>query len=201
MTNRDDAALTDAMLELEIERALAVEPSPEFLARVRTHIASAPETRRWTIRWPLIVAASAAAIVLMVTAVVMSGRIRSPRVVPPESTAVVVRTTEPAPPPVSPPAQRIEPRRRVAASMMVKREVPRSTEPEVLIPKGEAAALRRLMRGLHTGAVDPSTIADGSRARGVVLPTGDIVLEPLAGLAPVTLEPLAPMTRQEGVRQ
>ena len=196
MTNRDDAALTEAMLEQEIEHALAVEPSPEFLARVRTHIASAPRAPRWSLQWPLI-AASAAAIVLVVTAVLISSLLGSRPVVAPELPAMV-RTTEPqvAPPSVTTPTvtpsvKRSEPRR----------EVRRSKEPEVLIPEGEAEALRRLMRGLHTGAVDPSTVADGSRASAVVQPSVDIVLDPLAPLTPVTLEPLAPMTRQEGVRQ
>jgi hypothetical protein len=37
-------ALSDAQLDRELEAALGVEPSPEFLARVRTHIASESRT-------------------------------------------------------------------------------------------------------------------------------------------------------------
>jgi hypothetical protein len=202
MTAHRDDALTDARLAQEIEQALAVDPSPEFVARVRTHIASAPSVRRWSMRWPLVaLGRMVAAIVLIVTAAMMSGVFRSRRVVAPEPPAVV-RTEPPvAPPSVTPLVRGTEPRPRIAAPMTVRHDVRPSTEPEVLIPKGEAEALRRLMRGLHTGAVDPATFAQGSRASAVVQPTADIVLQPLAPLTPVTLEPLASMTRQEGVRQ
>ena len=39
-------AVTDASLDREIESLLAVEPSPEFLARVRTRVAQEPEPAR-----------------------------------------------------------------------------------------------------------------------------------------------------------
>ena len=42
-------ALSDAQLDRELEAALGVEPSPEFLARVRTRIAVEPEPSRWRI--------------------------------------------------------------------------------------------------------------------------------------------------------
>jgi hypothetical protein len=47
--------LTDDPLATEIERALAVDPSPEFLARVRTHVATLPDQRRspWWLGWAL----------------------------------------------------------------------------------------------------------------------------------------------------
>ena len=40
-------ALSDAQLDRELEAALGVEPSPEFRARVRTRIATEPESPRW----------------------------------------------------------------------------------------------------------------------------------------------------------
>lgn len=45
-------ALSDAQLDRELEAALGVEPSPEFLARVRTRIAVEPEPSRW--RLPIV---------------------------------------------------------------------------------------------------------------------------------------------------
>ena len=39
--------LSDAQLDRELEAALGVDPSPEFLARVRTCIASEPEPAVW----------------------------------------------------------------------------------------------------------------------------------------------------------
>ncbi len=197
--HRDDNTLTDAMLEQEIEQALAVAPSPEFLARVRTHIASAPIAPRWSIRWPLALSTAAAAIVLIVTAVVL---LRSRPVVAPESPTVAqTRKVPVTPPSVERAVRDTAPRRHPAAPTTVRHEVRRSTEPEVLIPEGEAKALRRLMRGLSAGAVDPVTFAQDSRASAVLPPTREIVLKPLAPLTPVTLEPLASIPHQEGVRQ
>jgi hypothetical protein len=196
MTNRDDAALTDAWLEEEIEQALAVEPSPEFLARVRTHIAIAPKASRWSRQWPLVVA-SLAAVVLALAAVLMWQMTRSRLVVPPDVPAVV-RATEPrvAPQSAPPVTPGVEPRRHPAAQLKVRHEPRQTVAPEVLSPEGEATALRRLMRGLHAGRV-----AEGARASAVAQPMTDILLKPLAPLTPVEVEPLESLTRQEGVRQ
>ena len=39
--------LSDSQLDRELESALGIEPSPEFLARVRTRIAAEPELSLW----------------------------------------------------------------------------------------------------------------------------------------------------------
>jgi hypothetical protein len=192
MTNRDQAAWTDEMLEQDVEQALAVEPSPEFLARVRTHIASVPNARRWPTGWPLVaLSTTVAGIVLLVAAIAISGLKKPRTVVAPEPPSVVVRQTEPpvAPPSVTPMVRHPEVHR-----------APRSRAPEVLIPAGEAAVLRRLMRGLQTGTVERSTLAS-AQGSAIAPPATDIVLKPLAPLTPVALEPLESLTRQEGVRQ
>ena len=43
--------LTDAALDREVERVLAVAPSPHFTARVRTRIASEPRPSEWQFGW------------------------------------------------------------------------------------------------------------------------------------------------------
>ena len=46
--------LSDSQLDRELESALGVEPSPEFLARVRTRVATEPEAEPWRLairRW------------------------------------------------------------------------------------------------------------------------------------------------------
>ena len=46
--------LSDSQLDRELESALGVEPSPEFLARVRTRVADEPEPQPWRLpirRW------------------------------------------------------------------------------------------------------------------------------------------------------
>lgn len=45
--NRPHHTLSDQDLDRELEAALGIEPSPQFLARVRTRVASEPERSRW----------------------------------------------------------------------------------------------------------------------------------------------------------
>ena len=47
MDGTEPRSLTDVELDRDIEAALAIEPSPEFLARVRTRVAAEPEPSRW----------------------------------------------------------------------------------------------------------------------------------------------------------
>ena len=55
-------SLSDDALDRELEAALDVEPSPEFLARVRTRLASEPSGVAWLPAFPLRACASAAGI-------------------------------------------------------------------------------------------------------------------------------------------
>ena len=70
-------ALTDAQLDRELESALGIEPSPEFLARVRTRIAAEPEVSAWRlVMWgrglqPVVAMAVAAVVVAVVIPGVM----------------------------------------------------------------------------------------------------------------------------------
>jgi hypothetical protein len=62
--------MTEATIDREIQAALTVDPSPEFLARVRTRIAAEPFGATTWLPWKLVAAAVMAAIVAAV--VVMS---------------------------------------------------------------------------------------------------------------------------------
>jgi hypothetical protein len=67
MDHRSHGPITDAALDRELESALGVDPSPEFLARVRTHIASGPApTKLALFGWPLAGAAAAALVAIAV---------------------------------------------------------------------------------------------------------------------------------------
>jgi hypothetical protein len=61
--------VTDASLDREIETMLAVEPSAEFLARVRARVVEEPAPGGWRVRWDLGLAA--AAVVAVAAAVVL----------------------------------------------------------------------------------------------------------------------------------
>jgi len=63
-----DEQMNDASFDREIESLLAVEPSPEFVARVRARVAEEPEPRRWWTSWTLAVAGAVAVVILAVIA-------------------------------------------------------------------------------------------------------------------------------------
>ncbi len=53
-------------IDRELQAALDVDPSPEFVARVRMRIASEPPPRRWGFAWMVVAAGAAAAVVVAV---------------------------------------------------------------------------------------------------------------------------------------
>ena len=78
-SERTNISVTDSLLEHEIEAIVSVEPSPEFVSRVRTHIARQP-VPFWTMGWTSLAAASA--VMAVVVGVVVS---RPDAIVQPES--------------------------------------------------------------------------------------------------------------------
>ena len=199
---RSDSSVTDAMLEREIERALAVDPSPEFVARVRTRIASEPAPSAWRFSWTLLAAASAA--IVMIAAMVIVRQSTGQHAGPRESAPIAARPIGAASAFVSlaPATARrlldVSPQRSPSAAP----NAPHApSEPEVLIALDESAALRRLMRGVRQGVVDPSTLADGLSEIVAIQPLEEIVLAPLAEISPITIAPLGSVAPEEGVRQ
>ena len=77
---RSEGALTKSPIDREIERALAVDPSPEFLARVRARIASEPVPAAWG--WPPLVAAAGAVVGVIVVVVAVSRTGQKPPALP-----------------------------------------------------------------------------------------------------------------------
>jgi len=176
----------DTALDDELERALAVEPSPEFVARIRTGIAQEAMSSRWSL--PRLVAVAGLALVPVVALVLLRPAPRpstqpidavasssGPAVAPP------VRLVEPTPEPAQPAVVRERPstpRARAAAA-------PRSTAapPEVLIAADEAEALQRLLAGIRDGRVDPASIPPD--------PFAVAAAEPVQlAIAPITVAPL-----------
>lgn len=84
-------ALSDVQLDRELEAALGVEPSPEFLARVRTRVATEPQPSTWRPAWwrSAVEPMWAVAIAGIVLAVVVPEFVRDERV-PPRAVAVNV---------------------------------------------------------------------------------------------------------------
>jgi cytochrome c556 len=70
--HRFSEPLTDGDVDRALATALAVEPSPEFLARVRMRIASEPEPSGWRFSWVFAAGACTFAFAIVVTAMQMN---------------------------------------------------------------------------------------------------------------------------------
>ncbi len=179
---------SDALLEQELSRALTVEPSPAFLPRVRSAVAAAPAPARWQLSLVWSVGASAAAMVVVVVLMRVAAPQR-PNVPAPPPTAAV-----PLMPPTVAPALRLPatagvPDRRPPASDTARVRT-RPLEPELLIPAEEAAALKRLMRGLPQGVLVSPASETPLDEVAVVQPPNAIVVAPMPAIPPVTVEPI-----------
>jgi hypothetical protein len=211
--NRESGGPGDSGLDRELARALNVDPSPEFLARVRMRVASEPAPSTWRRRW-MVLAGAAAAVVLM--AVVMTLWPGADRVSPqqaalPDATTAPERQAAPA----SPSGVSVEPASRpTPPSVPVRAQVARVTGtptatapavpvaaqsprelppfPEVVISADEVRAYQRLLGIVDQQRLPPTP--PPARAD-----TGAVDLHDI-DLASLKIEALPPMARLEGVR-
>ena len=209
---RSGREMTGAPIDREIQAALAIDPSPEFLARVRTRIAAEPPggTAWWP--WTLVAAAVMAAIVA--GGVVMSrphekaggtataqGDIRLTPEVPieqprrPERSQASAESTRR--PVESTDAIRRSPTRRLTstparAETRLVGTIP--AELDILVDPREARAMRLLIRATRDGSLDLSAALRAAAPAVMALP-------PIAAIviAPISIDPLAP-SGEEGVR-
>ena len=174
----------DAALEREIERALAVDPSPEFLVRVRARIADAPAPAARGFGWRF-AGVAAAAVTAAVVALVM---LRPEQRVEPAVGLLTSRslTSAVVVPTVSRGLDR-EPRtthreRRTAndAPRTTHRERQRS---EPLFDARETTALQRLIADVRDARVDLTPLM---KEGPMPLPSNDTLVIP-----PIVIEPLA----------
>jgi hypothetical protein len=211
---RHAATLTDEVLERDIARALAVDPSPDFLARVRMRIANEPQrgviaalkgcatsgsTWRRALALRLVVggALAAAAIVL---AAVLARPNRAPASV--SQTTLIARSLGEA---VVVPYVASGFSRTIGGPPKGGRHVRIDNtvgQPEgrprvqVLFDPREMQALRALIAGVRTNRVDLSLLLrPGAPAPMELPPVDDLVIAPLA------IEPLAPVDGAQGERQ
>jgi len=195
--------MSDAALDRDLQALLAADPSPAFVARVRTQIAAEATTSRpWFGAWSAALAVAAAIAVVIVTLAGYRGD--RGRFVDDRPTALSTR-----PIPVDGSAAGVGllvaglhsrvldrvPRR----SRQVSAPAPQamaSVEPEVLVDPREAAALRALIRGMRSGAIDLAPVltrplpaaTEAPEAAGIDIPV-------------ITIQPIAPGTGEEGVRK
>ncbi len=138
-------------IEADLDREMAVEPSPDFAAKVRARISAADRDGGWTFPWAL-----AAAAVLTLATAILFGMLReaprdsgSPAIVSghdvalpaPKPAAPIVVTTRP--PDVR--VVRIPPTRALNAP---------AVEPEVLVPQDLRVAIGRVMDMVRAGTLN-----------------------------------------------
>ena len=189
MDDHRSEPLTDEALAREIEAALAVDPSPEFLARIRSRVEGAPATAVWPSRWEFALAGLAVAIVVSVWIV----NVPTARSVDPIAASSL--TEHFVEPPTSGGSAQISgvvsDAPRVRTVRAVASIVP--PFPEVIISPDEVRAFRALIRRIEEGQL---RAADLSVVRGeAVTSLAGISIEPLAAI-----EPLEPLALLEGAR-
>jgi hypothetical protein len=208
------------MIDEEIREALDVDPSPEFLARVRTRIATEPAPFSW--RWSWTIAAAGALAAAVIVAIALTPRVKP--IVEPVRQAATAGAKGPALRQTGsvPSATELRPdfssrERRPVASPSERRPGPfgpgesiasRVARPkgpalqeastassEVLLDPAETRALHQLIAGVRDGRVDLAAAQKSASPASMDLdPVTDIVI------APITIEPIAPASGAEGVR-
>jgi hypothetical protein len=192
--------ITDAALDGELQSMLDVAPSPQFVARVRTRIVDEPSpSRPWLSAFTL--AASAVVVAAIVMVAVSIGRPHSPvepasaldarRLSPLEVPSVVSGLSGTIPVGSRSAIHRAE--AQSAPNVAARQE---SKTPEILVDPREATALRALIFGARQGRIDLTPVLAASTPAVMELPpVVDI------DIPAITIEPIAPGTGEEGVRQ
>ena len=167
-------------LDPELKAALAVSPRPDFEARVLQRV-EADRPSHWRAHYGWLAAAAA----LVIAAGVVYAMTRTS---PPPATQIVRQTAPPAPlseapvhqPSIVPP--RVE---TVRAVRTAARTAPRRAEPEVIVPLNQMEAVRRLVRAVNEGGVQPPA----EPPQGPMAPPAALGVAPVV-IAPIPLSPL-----------
>ena len=201
----------ESALDREIDAAVSVEPSPEFSARIRTRVAAEQVSRGWnwlpsaspghrrsSWSWAGGAAAVMAAVALLwLTSqprpagdqgVISSAPLRPPAALAPAAVAAAGPPAGAMESPVSAPVARV----------VVGIGRAPETEPEVVISRDEAVALRELVAAINEGRVEPSVLPDLDSPSDPLEPLEELVVEPIA-LSPLVR--LDTIDGVEGVRQ
>jgi hypothetical protein len=199
---RHAAALTDEAagdeIARDIARALAVDPSPEFVARVRTQIANEPAPGMWrravALRWPVAVAA-----VTLLLAVVILNRPRALIVGAPLVSRATPFDATTLPYVASGFSRTIGSPPKGGRHVRIDSTVgPPEGGPhvQVLLDPRETQALRSLLAGVRNSRVDLSSVLRPGAAATIELPPIDDLV-----IAPIAIDPIAPQGGAQGERQ
>ena len=183
LSDIDERAVADA--EADLDRLLALEPSPEFAAKVLARINAPHAARGRRLGWVGLALASAAALVIAVT---LRSDPAEPDRAPSSAKPLqqdVVLSVEPSDMPEPIPLAITTLERGRAAQRLVRRNAPprRTEEPEVVIDPSRADAIRRLAISTRNVLLG-DTASDSS-----LLPASDVSL-PSVLVEPLTVPEL-----------
>jgi len=177
--------MSDEVLEREIEAALGVEPSPEFLPRIRTRIANERVQEGWfssaSWRWAIVLAGATAVVVLGLWIVrepaparEVARAVPPPVVEPPPSVPeVIVSVPETARPVVTPLMRQVRTPQPQAIALSA-----------VVISPDDAVALRQLVVAIAARQVEATDIPQLGAESAPLPLIEEIVLEPIE-LSPI----------------
>jgi len=175
----------------DLDRALAVEPSPAVMARVRTRIAERPATGWFGRNWRLVCGGGAAAAVVLAavfavwprtketptpTQMTATGPAHQPATIPPAAPVVAPAPAAAAVTPTRSRARAAAPRRLTPVPVAPAVE----PEPEVLVSPGVRLALAQLAAAVRDGRISADAIP----------PDGPIVLPDPIVIQTYVVEPL-----------
>jgi hypothetical protein len=194
--------VTDATLDRELQAVLGVDPSPEFVARVRTRIANEPSlAATWLGAWTIFGSAVAVAAIVLIAVVVSRDTRRNAPSPPPvldSRSATLSAWTAPDLKGRSLAGfdRRAPSRGGPETAGLHQPARPRSAEAAVLVDPREAAALRALIVGTRDGRIDLTPMVNASAPSVMELPPVVDIQIPA-----ITIDPIGPGTGEEGVRQ
>jgi len=183
-------AMKDTAIDRELQDLLAIEPAPEFTARVRARIEDDAQPGGW-FTWPRLAMGAGSIAVLTVAAVVLVPSARNaPSAIAPAMASTQTPTPAVTPQPVVRSDQQPSTPPAVARSEHATiARVARNRDPEVIMPTEERRGMRRLLAMASQGdqaVVALLTVPNSSPESP--LGTPPIVIQPL------TIEPLNPDT-------
>ncbi len=205
MDDHRSAALTDAALDRDLEAALAVDPPPEFVARVRTRVQRERDASWSPLQWGFAAAVGVLVVAIAVALVVGTSRQDRARVDAGRE-SWIGRDRQPTVCPVrcaghqswsdragqhgraGPQLRQLLRPKNSHRDIDVDQALLEGTE--LLMAADEARALRRLFADVRKGLIDLSSLQEGVPATAALQPPGEIVFPP------ITFEPVAPETAQ-----
>jgi len=182
--------VNDTALYREIESLLSVEPSPQFVARVRARVAQEPEPGQWHVSWLFAVAGAVAVVIVALIAwpsrELASGG--SSRTRPTSAAAAEPRTETMAPAPVQPIRKQ-----RATARVVAVASPDRAIDidlPEVMIADNEVKAYTTLVSSIRWSRFDVAVPAAPD-------PNTPLEVKELPPVEPLEIEPIVKLAARQ----